>query len=84
MFDNDFSIDVKCKVMYRISVLNHILEKYLRNKINLYKRQGLQFSHISEMNNNFKTRLHHMTYKHYIEQSMPMVERLINRKMYRV
>ena len=83
MFDNDISIDVKSKVMYRISVSSHNLEKYLRNKNNHYKKQGLEFSHLSEMNSNFKTRLDHMTYKRYSEQPMPMVERLINKKLYR-
>ena len=33
VFDNDISIDVKSKVMYRISVLSHNLEKY--PKLNL-------------------------------------------------
>ena len=85
MFDKDISIDVKSKVMYIISVLSHNVEKYLKNKINHYKRQGLEFSHthISEMNITFTTRLDHMTYKHYLEQPMPMVERLINRKLYK-
>ena len=78
MFENDSSIDVKSKVMYRISVLSYKIKKYLKNKINHYKRQGLEFSHISEMNIIFTARLNHMTYKHYIEQPMPMVERLIN------
>ena len=31
----------------------------------------------------FITRLDHKTYKHYIEQPMPMVERLINKKLYK-
>ena len=83
MFDNDISIDVKSKVMYRISVLSHNLEKYLKIKINHYKRRGLEFSHISEMNITFITRLDLMTYKHYIEQPMSMVERLINRNLYK-
>ena len=33
VLDNDFSIDVKSKVLYRISVVRHNLEKYLK-KIN--------------------------------------------------
>ena len=83
VFDNDISIDVKSKVMYRISVLSHNIEKYLKNKINHYKRQGLEISLISEMNNTFITRLDQMTYKHFIEQRMPMIERSINRKLYK-
>ena len=68
--------------MYRISVLRHTLEKNPKNKNNHYKRQGLEFSHISEVNITFITRLNHMTDKHYKEQPMPLVERLINRKLY--
>ena len=64
VFDFDNSIDVKCQVLYRISVLSHNLQKYVRIKIIQYKRQGLEFSHVSEMNINFKTRLDHMAYKH--------------------
>ena len=64
VFDNDISIDVKFKVLYRFSILSYNLEKYLKNKINHYKRQGLKFSHISEMNITFATILNHMTYKH--------------------
>ena len=33
------------------------------------------------MNITFITRLDHMTYNHYIEQPMPMVERLIIGKL---
>ena len=61
VFDNDISIDVKSKVMYRISVLSHNLEKYIKNKISQYKRQGLEFSQISEMNITFIRRLDHLT-----------------------
>ena len=53
------------------------------NKINQYERQGYEFSHISEMNITFLTKLDHMTYKHFIEQPMPMVESLIDRKLYK-
>ena len=83
VFDKDNSIDVKSKVMYRISALSHNPEKYSKNKINHYKRQGLKISHISEVNNSFTTRLDYMTYKPYLEQSMPMVESLFNKKFYK-
>ena len=68
--------------MYRISVLSHNLENYLK-KVNHYKRQGLEFSHISERKITFITRLDHMTYKHNTEQPMPMFGRLFNRKLYK-
>ena len=83
MFDSDISIDVKSEVLYGISVLRHNLENYLKNKINHYERQGLEFSHKSGMNFTFITRLVFMTKKHYKEQPMPMVERLVNGKLYK-
>ena len=46
VFGIDISIDVKSKRMYRISVLRHIFEKDLKNKINHYEKQGVKFSHI--------------------------------------
>ena len=58
------------------------MKKNLKTKTNLYKRQGLEFSHISEINITFLARLHQLTCKHYTEQPMPMVERLIKRKLY--
>ena len=83
MFDNGVSLDVKSKKPYRFRVLHKNLEKYLKIKINHYKKDGLEFSHISEMKITFKTRLDHMTYKHYSEQPMPMVEKIINKKLYK-
>ena len=75
MFNNDISIDVKSNAMYRITVLRHNLEKYLKNKITYYTRQGLEFSYKSEMKFTFITSLDFMTYKQYIGQTMPLVER---------
>ena len=83
VFDNDIYIDVKSKVMSRIPVLCHNLEKYSKNKINLYEKQGVEFSHISEMNSTFTTSLDHLTHKHCIEQPMPLVEMLVSRKLYK-
>ena len=83
MFHNDISISVKSKVLYRISVLLEILEKNLKNKNNLYKGRGLEFSHKTEMYITFATCLHLMTYKHYIEQPMPMVEKVFTKVLYK-
>ena len=84
VFNNNISIDVKSKVMYRISVLRHNLVKYLKNKINYYKRKTRikVLTHV-EMNITFMTILYFMTYKHYIEQPRPMVERTLNRRFYK-
>ena len=45
--------------------------------------QGLEFSHISEMNFTFTASKDFMTYKNYLEQPKPMVERITNRKLYK-
>ena len=45
--------------------------------------QGLQFSHISEMNITFIASKNFMTYKYYMEQPKPMVERITYRKLYK-
>ena len=81
VFNNDISIDVKSNVMYRISVFRINLEKYLKDKINYHRIRGLEVSYIVGMNNTFTTSLDFMIYQHYIEQPMPMVEILLNRKL---
>ena len=83
VFDNDISIDVTSKVINRISVLRHNLEKYLKVRINYYRRQGFEISHISEMNITFIPSLGFKTFKHYMQQPMPMVERIVNRRFYK-
>ena len=57
----NISIDVESKLMYRISVLRYNLEKYLKDKINYYRRQGIEFSYIAEMNITSTTSLNFMT-----------------------
>ena len=83
MFNIDNSIDVKSWVLYRISVLRHNHVKYFKNKKIYHRRQGLDFSQISKMNDIFITSLDFMTFEHYIEQPMPTVERLVNRRLYK-
>ena len=83
VFDYDISVNVKSKLIYRFRAFHQNREKNLKNKINRYKLEGLEFSHISEMNIFFKTRLDQMTYKHYIEQPLPKIERLFNKRLYK-
>ena len=70
-------------MLYRISVFRINLEKYLGIEINYYRIQGLELSYIAEMNITFTKSLDFITYKHYMEQSMPMVERVFNIKLYK-
>ena len=60
---------------YYVIILKNILKK-----INYPRRQGLEFSHISEMNITLIASLNLMTYKHYIDQPIPTIERLFNIK----
>ena len=83
MFNNNISIDAKSKVIYRISVLCYSHVKNLKNKINYYRRQSLEFSRISEMKISFITSLDFLTYKHFMEQRIRMIERILNRKLYK-
>ena len=64
VFYNDISVDVKSKVLKRISAFRSNLEKYLESKINYHRMQGLDFSHIAETKITFTTSLDFMTYKH--------------------
>ena len=43
----------------------------------------MEFSYMAEMNTTSITSLDFNTCKHYIEQPVPMVERLVNRKSYK-
>ena len=83
VFNKDNSIDVKSKVMYTMSVFRNNLEKFIENKTDCYRIQGLEFSYRAKMNITFTTSLDFMTYKHYFEQLMPTVGRLINKKLYK-
>ena len=78
VFDNNILIDVKSKSQDRWS-LNHSFEKYLKKKINHYEKQGVKFSHLLEMKITFTTFLENMTNRHYLDNPMPMVERLIKK-----
>ena len=45
--------------------------------------QGLDLSYISEMNISFITSLDFKTDKHYMEQPMPIGERIVHRRLYK-
>ena len=60
------------------------LIRYLTRKIEIFRRQGLTFSRILEMNITFITSLDHMTYGTYKNQPMQMVERVLNKKLYKI
>ena len=84
IFDNDVSSNVKSNnTMYNTEIPNLNFEKCLKGRIIQYKKKGLGFFHILKMNITFITNFDHITYKHYLEQPMPMVERLIKKKLYK-
>ena len=57
------------------------LIRFLMRKNEDFRRHGLRFSRISEINITFIISLHLMTYEHYINQSMQIVERIPNEKL---
>ena len=64
--------------MYNTEIPSLNFEKCLKGRIIQYKKKGLKFSLILEMNNTFVTNYDHISSKHYLEKPMPIVERLIN------
>ena len=52
-------------------------------KSEFFRRQGLRFSRILEMNVTFLSSVDLMTYQHYINQPMQMVEGVLNKKIYK-
>ena len=57
--------------------------RYLVRKIEYYRRQGVRFFPILEMNITFITSLRLMTYERYFNQPMQMVERVLNKKLHK-
>ena len=47
------------------------------------KNKRLGFSHLLEMNITFETRLDLMTYEHYLQQPMYMLEGPLNKKLFK-
>ena len=81
IFDNDVSSNVKSNItMYKAKIPSLNYEKNLKGRIFQCKKKGLNFSHILEMIITSLTNYDHVTYKHYLEQPMPLVEMLINKR----
>ena len=78
----DTTICVKSMKMYSNGSRCGLI-RYLMRKIEYFRRQGLRFSRVLEMNITFITILHLMTNDHYINQPMQMVERVLNKKLYK-
>ena len=55
--------------------------RLLLGPIKKIKRLG--FPHVVELNITFLTRLDLMTYEHYLQRPMSMLERLLNKKFYK-
>ena len=78
IFHNDVSSNViSNNTTYNTEITSLNFEKCLKGRAFQYKKKGLNFSHLLEMNITFTTNYDHITCKHYLEQPMPMVERLI-------
>ena len=59
------------------------LVRCLIGKIEFFRRQGLRFSRILETNITFITSLDLMTYEHYFNQPIQMVERVLNKSFFK-
>ena len=78
VFDNDVSSKVKSKnTMFNTETPSLNFEKCLKGRIIQYKKKKL------EMNITFITNYDQIAYKNYLEHPMPLVERLINEKLYK-
>ena len=60
-------------------IKNLRVTNYLTKKIESCRKRGYRFSHISEMNFTFITNLKLLTCKHYLEQPLSMVERVLKK-----
>ena len=77
----DTIIHVKSKRTYSNGSRCGLIRYLLRN-IDYFKRQGLIFSRILEMNITFITSLGLLTYEYLNNQPMQMIERVFNEKLY--
>ena len=80
---SDTIINVKSDRLYNIKrkYASWNLGINLISKTEYFESNGLNFSHISEMNIAFISDLKNMTYDHYLKKPKPMLEWTINKKI---
>ena len=84
---NFYEIQCNCKLIFDIDVSGNVKSNNTLKNTKIpslnFEKKGLNFSNILEMNITFIINFEHITYEDYLEQPMLMVERLINKKLYK-
>ena len=78
---SDIIINVESNRLYNIHRGGWKLRSYLISKIEDQEYNGHKFSHISEMNITFISKLRNMTYKHYLQIPKSMLEWTMIKKL---
>ena len=78
---SDIIINIKSKRLYNNNRPNWNLRSYLISKIEDFENKGHKFSHISEMNVVFISKLRNMTYQHYLQIPKSMLEWTMIKKL---
>ena len=78
---SDTIINIKSDRLYNIYIPRRKLRSYLISKIDDFENKGHKFSHISEMNVVFISKLRNMTYQHYLQIPKSMLEWTIIKKL---
>ena len=73
----DTIVNIKSKIWYSVSG-GYYSTDFVSSKVKYFVRQGLIFSHTSEMNITFISDLRKMTNEHYLQQSEKMLEWKLN------
>ena len=74
-------INIKSDRLCNIYIPTRKLRPYLISKIEDFESVGHKFSHISEMNIVFISKLRNMSYQHYLQIPKPMIEWTMIRKL---
>ena len=78
---SDIIINIESNRLYNIHRPNWNLRSYLISKIEYLENKGHKFSHISEMNIVFISKLRNMTYQHYLQIPKSMLEWTMIKKL---
>ena len=73
----DTIVSFKSNTWHSVSA-GYYLRKFFLSLIKYFERYGRKFSHISEMNITFISKLRNMTYEHYLNQPKSMLDWKLN------
>ena len=78
---SDITIKIESNRLYNIHRAGWNLRSYLISKIEDFENKGHKFSHISEMNVVFISKLRNITYQHYLQIPKSMLEWTMIKKL---